>query len=98
MIELIIDLKNLDSLRAINSKTIEIKLSDNDITSTKLNENVVRVDMSERGDRGEDGQDGKTPIKGVDYMTVEDINAIKEDLQLDVGIEAATIEDIKRLF
>ena len=95
MIELIIDLKNLDSLRAINSKTIEIKLSDNDIISTKLNENVVMVDMFERGDRGEDG---KTPIKGVDYMTIEDINEIKEGLQLDVGIEAATIEDIKRLF
>lgn len=95
MIELIIDLKNLDSLRAINSKTIEIELFDNDIISTKLNENVVMVDMFERGDRGEDG---KTPIKGVDYMTVEDINEIKEGLELDVKIEAATIEEIQRLF
>lgn len=89
MIELVIDLKNLDSLRAINSKTIEIKLSDNDVFSTKLNENVVRVDMSERGDRGKDGKDGKTPIKGVVYFTEEDKKGL-----IELSIDFATNEEV----
>lgn len=62
------------------------------------------------GKDGKDGKDGYTPIKGidyfdgytpvksVDYMTEEDINEIKEGLELDVEIEAATIEEIQRLF
>ena len=48
--------------------------------------------------KGIDYFDGYTPVKNVDYMTVEDINEIKEGLELDVEIEAATMEDIKRLF
>ena len=55
----------------------------------------VQVQIKERG---LPGKDGHTPVKGVDYMTVEDINEIKEGLQLDVEIEAATIEEIQRLF
>ena len=55
----------------------------------------VQVQITERG---LPGKDGYTPIKGVDYMTVEDINEIKEELELDVEIEAATIEEIQRLF
>lgn len=55
----------------------------------------VQVQIKERG---LPGKDGYTPIKGVDYMTVEDINEIKEDLQLDFEIETATIEEIQRLF
>lgn len=55
----------------------------------------VQVQIMERG---LPGKDGYTPIKGVDYMTVEDINEIKEDLQLDFEIETATIEEIQRLF
>lgn len=48
--------------------------------------------------KGIDYFDGYTPVKSVDYMTVEDINEIKEELQLDVEIETATIEEIQRLF
>ena len=55
----------------------------------------VQVQITERG---LPGKDGYTPIKGIDYMTVEDINEIKEGLELDVEIEAATIEEIQRLF
>ena len=55
-------------------------------------------DKGDTGDQGPQGNDGYTPVKGVDYMTVEDINEIKEGLELDVEIEAATIEEIQRLF
>ena len=55
----------------------------------------VQVQITERG---LPGKDGYTPIKGVDYMTAEDIDEIKEGLELDVEIEAATIEEIQRLF
>ena len=61
----------------------------------------VKVQITESGPRGlpgPKGDKGDTPKKGVDYMTVEDINEIKEGLELDVEIETATIEDIKRLF
>ena len=58
----------------------------------------VQVQIKESGPRGLPGKDGYTPVKGVDYMTVEDINEIKEGLELDVEIETATIEDIQRLF
>ena len=55
----------------------------------------VQVQITERG---LPGKDGYTPIKGIDYMTVEDINEIKEGLELDIEIETATIEEIQRLF
>lgn len=58
----------------------------------------VNVQIIGSGPRGLPGSDGYTPIKGVDYMTVEDINEIKEELELDIEIEAATIEEIQRLF
>ena len=61
----------------------------------------VQVQITESGPRGlpgPKGDKGDIPKKGVDYMTVEDINEIKEGLELDVEIEAATIEEIQRLF
>ena len=58
----------------------------------------VQVQIKESGPRGLPGKDGYTPVKGVDYMTVEDINEIQEGLELDVEIETATIEEIQRLF
>ena len=68
---------------------LEINLKSDTISDVTLGTNDIWVNLVEKGD---------TPKKGVDYMTVEDINEIKEGLQLDVGIETATIEDIKRLF
>lgn len=58
----------------------------------------VQVQIKGSGPRGLPGNDGYTPIKGIDYMTAEDINEIKEGLELDVKIETATIEEIQRLF
>ena len=58
----------------------------------------VQVQIIGSGPRGPQGKDGHTPIKGVDYMTAEDIDEIKEGLELDIEIEAATIEEIQRLF
>ena len=58
----------------------------------------VNVQITGSGPRGAKGNDGYTPIKGVDYMTAEDIDEIKEGLELDIEIEAATIEEIQRLF
>ena len=58
----------------------------------------VNVQITGSGPRGLPGSDGYTPIKGIDYMTAEDINEIKEGLELDVEIETATIEEIQRLF
>ena len=56
----------------------------------------INVQIIGSGPRGPQGNDGYTPIKGIDYMTVEDINEIKEGL--DIEIETATIEEIQRLF
>ena len=58
----------------------------------------IMVQIKESGPRGAKGNDGYTPIKGVDYMTAEDIDEIKEGLELDIEIEVATIEEIQRLF
>ena len=58
----------------------------------------VQVQIKESGPRGLPGKDGYTPIKGIDYMTIEDISEIQEGLELDVEIETATIEEIQRLF
>ena len=89
MIVLEIDLKS-DTISDVMLGTIlEINLKSDTISDVTLGTNDILVNLVEKGD---------TPRKGVDYMTVEDINEIKEGLQLDVEIEAATIEEIQRLF
>ena len=68
---------------------LEINIKSDTISDVTLGTNDIWVNLVEKGD---------IPKKGVDYMTVEDINAIKEGLQLGAGIETATIEEIQRLF
>lgn len=41
-----------------------------------------------QGIPGKDGKDGKTPIKGVDYYTDEEINAIKDEIAQKVQVGA----------
>ena len=69
-----------------------IDIKKKNLSSSLVHNNEIRVQMLERG------SDGKTPIKGVDFMTPEDINEIVREVHFDAGIEAAKIEDIKRLF
>ena len=110
MIELRIDIKkkNLSASSAHNNE-IRIQMLERDpnlsssldhnidikkknLSSSLVHNNEIRVQMLERG------SDGKTPIKGVDFMTPEDINEIVREVHFDAGIEVAKIEDIKRLF
>ena len=95
MIELRIDVKknNLsDSLVSNNEIRVQMFERGSHLSSSLVSNNEIRVQMLERG------SDGKTPIKGIDYMTPEDIDEITREVQFDAGIESATIEDIKRLF
>lgn len=41
-----------------------------------------------QGIPGKDGKDGKTPIKGVDYYTDEEIASIKEEIAKEVTVGA----------
>ena len=67
-----------------------------------LDSETIRADLAKRNEikvmMTEKGADGKTPIKGVDYLTAEDIQQITNQVYIDADIEVATIEDIKRLF
>lgn len=95
MIELRIDLKkkNLSSsLASSNEIRVQMLEHGSNLSASLVSNNEIRVQMLERG------SDGKTPIKGIDYMTPEDIDEIAREVQFDAGVEAATIEDIKRLF
>ena len=38
-------------------------------------------DPGEKGEKGEQGEPGYTPVKGVDYFTSEDIDALEVDLK-----------------
>jgi len=42
----------------------------------------------ETGAQGIPGKDGKTPIKGVDYYTDEEIDAIKDEIAKEVTVGA----------
>ena len=74
---------------------LELNLSEDQVNETTLSDNVISVNLVEKGDPGEDG---KTPIKGVDYFDGEDIKEITKQIQFEAGIDVATDEDIMRLF
>ena len=44
------------------------------------------------------GDPGKTPIKGVDYFTIEDKTELIRDIQFDAGIEPITESEINIIF
>lgn len=95
MIELRIDIKGKNLSSSLVSKSeIRVQMLElgSNLSASLVSNNEIRVQMVERG------SDGKTPIKGIDYMTPEDIDEITREVQFDAGIEAATMEDIQRLF
>lgn len=49
-------------------------------TSTKIDRKIPDLDNVLRAVKGKDGEDGKTPKKGIDYQTDDEIEALKIDL------------------
>lgn len=95
--------------KKITELTEATQLQDNDIFPIVQNSETKRITVANarakfKGDKGENGQDGqqgpagvdgKTPVKGVDYFTEEDINSLNipkktSDLTNDSGFITST--------
>jgi hypothetical protein len=61
--------------------------------------NGAQGQKGDKGDDGKDGEDGYTPVKGVDYFTAEEIDAIKSEIEseIEVDIDWATDSDVDEI-
>lgn len=71
---------------------LEINLTEESIKDISAATNNIWINLTEQGEQG------YTPQKGVDYMTQEDIDVITKQIENEAGFDAATIEEIQRLF
>ena len=60
----------------LTDKPVVQELMDGDQVVLIQNGAVRRIDAKNVGANGKDGVDGKTPIRGVDYWTEEDVSAM----------------------
>lgn len=71
---------------------LEINLTEESIKDIAAASNNIWINLTEQGEQG------YTPQKGIDYMTEEDIDVIIKQIEYEAGIDAATEEEIRRLF
>ena len=60
----------------LTDKPVVQELMDGDQVVLIQNGAVRRIDAKKVGANGKDGVDGKTPIRGVDYWTKDDVSAM----------------------